>query len=413
MGVAVLAGCLAQPAFAQNSQPTTPTPYGAARVPEPLPIGACPTPPPQNLVPGPLTPDKAPQGPGDCLSLPPSTPGAFQCENYPQEVAIFFDIGGQALMRQNLGKGAIAIADVQNTTPTIKVGTVPSPLSPPIQSFNDVGPEYAWGARATVGILAGTDIIELTGFFDPNKSVTTTAADPGRIFAYFINAPSAFAGTNGLFRQADMISTTLQSQVGDAEINYRYSDIGVNGLELIIGVRYFDVFERLGTTVDQNGLTAPLNPILNISNPVDVATYTVGTHNRIIAPQLGFEGNWGCQNVSCLSWLSLGFVAKGAWGGNCVSDTHSLVRGDGIVGFETEKSSVIFSQMYEIDGFMEIHLTERCKVRAGYNAIWALHVDSVVQNYDFDLTQSQQQGRSNHDGSVLYHGPMVELQLLF
>ncbi len=413
-GVAVVAGCLARPALAQNSQPTIPTPYGAARTPpEPLPIGACP-PPPQNLVPGPLTPDKAPGGPPDCLSLPPSTPGAFQCENYPQEVAVFFDIGAQGLQRQNLGKGVIALVDTQNSSPTVKLGTLPSPLAPAIQQFNDIHPDMDWGARATIGVLAGTDIIEITGFFDPNKSVSNTAADPGRIFVYLTNAPTGFEGTNGLFRQADLVTTTLQSQVADAEVNYRYSDIGVGGLELILGVRYFDVFERLGTTVNQNGLLAPLNPILGISNPVDVATYTVGTHNHIIAPQLGFEGNWGPQQLGCFSWLgwlSGGLAVKGAWGGNAVTDTHSLIRGDGLLGFSTEKSSVVFSQLYEVDAFLEIHITERCKVRAGYDLIWALHIDSVTQNYNFDL--SKPDAKPNHDGSALYQGPMIEMQFLF
>src|SRR5262245_44707696 len=108
LGVAVVAGCLGQAAQAQNPQPAIPTPYGAARTPpEPLPIGVCPPPVP-NLVPGPLTPDKAPNGPPDCLSLPPSSPGAFQCETYPPEIAIFAGAGTQALQRQKLGKGAIA-----------------------------------------------------------------------------------------------------------------------------------------------------------------------------------------------------------------------------------------------------------------------------------------------------------------
>jgi hypothetical protein len=363
------------------------------------------------LVPGPLTPDKAPPGPPDCLSLPPSTPGAFQCENYPPEVAVYFAAGGQALQRQHLGRGVVAIQDTANPAPQIKAGVVPNPFSPPIENFNDVSTEMAWGPRLTVGVLAGSECIEVTGFFIPNNSATDAHAAPGRIFAYFFNAPTGFEGTNGLFTQADRISLTLQNQVGNAELNYRYTDLAVNGCELILGVRYFDVFERLSTAVDQNGITAPRNAITGEANPVDIATYTAGTHNRILAPQLGFEGNWSCPECCHLSWLSLGVLAKGAWGANFVSDQHSLERGDGQIGFNVTRSDVIFSQMYEIGAFGDIHITERMRVRAGYNAIWALHIDAVVDQYNFDLANPQ--GHLNHQGSVLYHGPMVELQLLF
>jgi hypothetical protein len=413
LGVAVVAGCLCRPALAQNPQPSMPTPFGAARTPpEPLPIGACPEPAPvQNLVPGPLTPDKAPYGPPDCLSLSPSATGAFQCEDFPPEVAVFFSAGFQALQRQKLGKGAIAAQDSKNPTPLEKEGHVAPPDSFPAQEFNDITPNMAFGPRLTLGLLANTDIIEVTGYFIPNNSKTTVFADPGRIFVFFVNPPSGFGGDNGLFTQVDRLSTTLQNQVGNVELNYRYSDVGVNGLELILGVRYFDVRERLSTVVDQDGISAPLDKSLNKPNPVDVATYTAATHNRLLAPQFGFEGNWGCPQNCGFGWLSVGVLAKGAWGMNFVSDSHSLFRGDGEFGFQNERSSVIFSQMYEIGAFAEIHLTERARLRAGYNALWILHVDAVVDQYDFDL--SNPQGRINHDGSVLYHGPSFEVEFLF
>src|SRR5262249_4073569 len=130
------------------------------------------------------------------------------------------------------------------------------------------------------------------------------------------------------------------------------------------------------------------------------------THNRIVAPQLGVEGNWGV-----CSWLSMGVLAKGAWGMNFVSQQHSLFRGDGMFGFANSHSDTIFSHMYELGAFAEIHLTEGMKVRGGYNVLWALHIDAVVDQYQTDL--SHPEGPINHNGSVLYHGPMVELQLLF
>lgn len=406
LGVALVTGCLCGPAQAQiGPQPAIPSPYGAARLPpEPLPVGACPPATP-NLVPGPLTPDKAPQGPPDCLSLPPSTPSAFQCENYVTENYIFFDIGAQSLQRQRLGKGAIAVTDVDNTTPTLKAGVVPLPSSPVAMAFNDIVPDLAWGPRLTVGVLAGSDEIEVTGFFIPRTSRTIGAANPGRLDPFFFNAPAGFGGDNGLFLQDDIVQTTLQSTIGNAEINYRYTDLGLNGMELILGVRYFDVLERLTTFVDQNAISNPLNSTTGLANPLDQATYSVATHNRIVAPQLGFEGDWGiCK------WLSAGVLFKGAWGMNFVTQEHSLTRGDGLVGFANTHDDTIFSQLYEAGAFAEIHVTERCNVRLGYTALWILHVDAVIDQYQVDLSKTQ---TINHNGSIFYGGPMIEMQFLF
>jgi hypothetical protein len=406
----VVAGCLSSTALAQNQQPSMPTPYGAARVPEPLPIGVCPPPSP-NLVPGPLTPDKAPQGPDDTLSLSPGAPGAFQSENYPTEFALFTSAGFQALQRQRLGKGAIAVEDLTNLNPTLKIGVNAPPSSPPAQSFNDIVPNMAFGPTITAGVLCGTDIIEVSGFFIPRNGTMEQNIIPGRIDTFFFNAPPGFEGQNGLFKQDDIVRTTLDTQTGNVELNYRYSDLAVTGLELILGVRYFDIEEHLSTFVDQNGVTAPLNAALGQSNPIDQATYTAMTHNRIIAPTLGFEYNWGPQDKGAFSWLSLGFTAKGSWGMNFATDGHSLVRGDGLMGFSETHTSTIFSQMYELGGFSEIHFTERFKMRAGYSAFWVLHIDAVVDQYDFDL--SQPQGRLDHQGSVLYHGPSLLFEFLF
>ncbi len=408
LGMAVVAGCLlSRPALAQYPQPNVPTPYGAARTPpEPLPVGACPPPVP-NLVPGPLTPDKAPAGPNpDCTSLPPDTPGAFQCETYPSEVAVYFDVGFQALQRQKLGKGAIAVTDQGNPTPTVKEGFVPMPNSPTAQAFNDITPNMAFGPRLTLGVLAGSDMFEVTGYYLPRNSRTTTAENPGRLFTYFFNAPPGFEGDNSLFAQVDRLTTTLDNQVGNVELNYRYNDFALTGFELIMGVRYFDVREKLSTTVDQDVLTHPLNPVSGKSNPLDVATYSALTQNRILAPQLGFEYTCGL-----CPWLAAGVLAKGAWGPNFVTDGHSLVRGDNFSGFNVSRQDTIFSQIYEIGAFAEVYVTERFKLRAGYNAMWVLDCDAVVDQYSFDL--SKPQGPINHNGSILYHGPMFELQFLF
>ncbi len=372
-----------------------PTPYGAARTPpEPLPVGACP-PPPQNLVPGPLTPDKAPPGPPDCLSLPPGAPGAFQCENYPPEFDIFASAGIQALQRQKLGKGAIA-----TDSPSAQGGPFVT------QRFNDITPDVGFGPAMGVGVLYDAEIIEASGYFIPRNSSSVTATMPNGITTLFFDVPSTFGGVNGASPTVSTLTTSLTSQIGNAELNYRYTGLAFPGCELILGVRYFDVEERLSTFADVN--PPPMKGAL--SNPTGQATYTAGTHNRILAGQLGFEGNW--EVFECRYFLlSLGTLAKGDWGGNFVSDSHRLIRGDGFLGFDVNRGDTIFSMMYELGAFVEVHVADRVRVRGGYNALWLTRMEAVVDQFNFDLGNPQ--GRINHQGSVLYAGPSLLLELLF
>src|SRR5437588_11142011 len=107
--LAVWAGAAA-PAFAQCCAggpccATAPTPYGAARFQDPIPCSCSP-----ELVPGPLGPEKLPEGPADCLSLNPSTAGAFMCgDEYERECAVFFDVVAMALLRKRFGNQPLAV----------------------------------------------------------------------------------------------------------------------------------------------------------------------------------------------------------------------------------------------------------------------------------------------------------------
>lgn len=406
VGVAVIAGCLGRPALAQNPPTGVPTPYGATRTPpEPIPEAtACPTPPPP-MIPGPLTPGMAPAGPADCLSLPASSGGAFQCENFPTEFGVYFSVGAQALQRQKLGAGGIALTDVTRRDPTSDTGVTPLVSAPIAQRFNDITPNMAFGPRFTLGVLSGSDMIEVTGYYIGRNSQTVQNVAPGRISAFFHNAPLGFEGNNGLFVEADAISSTLKNELGNVELNYRYTSAAVSELELILGLRFFDVKERLSTTVDDDGHIHPANA-LGLADAQKVATYAASTQNRLLAPQLGFEWNQGL-----LRWLSVGATFKGAWGINFSDVGHSLSRGDGLSAFNVNRHDTIYSSIYEMGAFAEIHILERARVRAGYNAIWFVHMNAVVDQYEFDL--SKPQGKINNEGSVLYHGPMVELQILF
>src|SRR5215469_8743020 len=124
--------CLNSPAWAQPA--SYPSPVGAARMPEPIPCDPSQVPPPKpqpNLVPGPISPQAAPMGPPDCLSLPYDHSNAFQCENYVKEGGIYASIGPIALQRNHLGAGDIAVLNAQaqgiNSGPVIPNPFLPTP----------------------------------------------------------------------------------------------------------------------------------------------------------------------------------------------------------------------------------------------------------------------------------------------
>ena len=244
----------------------------------------------------------------------------------------------------------------------------------------------------------------MSGFYIFQNNSTASIQAPGRIDSFFGNPPLGFEGDNGLWLQADRMSTSFSSTLWNAEANYRYTDAAVTGAELIAGVRYLDLDERLSSVTDDDGFQFPM--INGQSDPARVATYSVRTHNHLVAPQLGFE--W---DKELAHWLTLGVAGKGAWGANFVTLDRSLVRGDGFVGFNNSKSETQFSQMYEIHAFVDFHLLERLNLRMGYNTMWFLNMANVVDQYDFNL---QNTGNvNNRDGSIFFHGPMAELQFLF
>src|SRR5262249_23004549 len=134
--------------------------------------------------------------------------------------------------------------------------------------------------------------------------------------------------------------------------------------QFLIGARYLDVQERLSVFVDDSGLT-----VLDVNgnpDPTQQAVYSVRTHNRLAAPQLGVECNYGL-----LHWLAAGFNAKGAWGANMMEGDMFLRRGDGLVGIQSKDNQIKFSHMYEVSAYLDFRLAECARFRAGYNLLWA------------------------------------------
>jgi hypothetical protein len=402
IGVAVVVAwpaCAAAQAF--PPQALMPTPYGAARCPcpEPMPCGP-------DLVPGPLTPQQAPPGPPPCLDLPENHASAFQCEQFEPDCGVYVHLGAIGLMREKFGHQPLAVADPQN----LDTGVVPPAGQPLLFDTSFLPHNLQYGYKLTVGAQFENCSVEVGGFFMSNRETLTGLIAPGRIDVLATNAPFGFEGDNGLFLQDDRVILFRDTQLGSGELNFRYCDKAVTSAELILGVRYLDLRERLDFLVDDDGVTFPLAN--NLPNPNLVANYRVSTKNRIIGPQCGFE-------YGGLVWpgfLSLGMTAKGAWGVNFIEYGNELTRGapgfvGNGVGFGQSSDQVKFSQIYELGAFAEFHLLERARIRAGYQIIWLLDIANVQDNMDLNLANHEGPRKSN--GSLYFHGPSLEFQWLF
>jgi hypothetical protein len=511
IGVALVAASLTvgMPAMAQDTG-HYPSPVGAARIiPDPVPVGAAPDNcPPPNLIPGPVSPQAAPMGPPECLSLPSDHSSAFQCENPVEECNFYIHGGMQWMARQRLGAGGIAVFDpgprpsslippelandlnllssnlsidqilaqlplnlaniirnlanslnipttaplsqlinAINTQPLAKSGLAAPPGAPLAQQFNNLVPRLNPGVQGTIGFIYGDCAVEYTGYYIFQNDRSIFQQKPNLIDTFFFNAPPGFEGNGrGIFRQADRLSTTFGSFLWNNELNVRWWDQAIQGWEVLVGLRYMEEREVLNIFVDHDGLTNPLPG--GITDPRLTATYTTQAFNHLLAPQFGAEYTfpvWG--------GLAFGFYGKAALGANFV-DTHvSLIRGDGVLGFDTTRHNTVFGQVYDIGAFAQYSILERLRFRAGYDATWLCGIATAVDQVDFNLggapgvsvsplrantaqqalinlvqaqlrlgvintatlqqVQNAPHGRVNFNGSTVYHGPMFELEFLF
>lgn len=401
MGVALALACAGWtlPASAQQRAMPEPVPFAPSSVPQ----GPHPSPALQ-MTPGPLSPEMAPPGPPPEMTLPASLPGAFQ-EPPPPQSGMYFYLGAKALKRNGLGNEPTASIDRDNRT-NLDTGDLPrsARFLVPLQHFDDVTMNMAWGVDATVGWYDDNTVLELTGFYIPQNENSVTITAPGRLFVYFNPTPLGFEGNNGMWRQADRVITTYQSSVGNVEANYRWWNRGVDGFEPSIGVRYFDLNERVSIYTGDDDVT--VLDINRMPDPNRQATYSMRTQNRIVAPQLGFE--W---NKHFLSHFSIGLMGKAAWGANFVNVEQTLIRGDGFAARAGRRDDIIFSHIYELGVHIDLYLLERLRVRAGYVGLFLVDVSETVDHINFNLRDEV--GSTRDDGNIFYHGPTIQVQMLF
>jgi hypothetical protein len=352
-----------------------------------------------------MPPQMAPQGPPPNLGLSADIPGAFtQCPPEPQ-CGTYFYLGGQWLQRQRMGHAPVAVIDLLNTT---NLDTGEAPVSgrfvTPALSFSDVHPDMAAGVRATIGYLFNDEAIEVTGFYVPENSASVGAAFAGRLDLFFRNPPVGFEGDNGLWRQADLVRTTLKTDFTNAELNYRTWNNGVTGGEIIFGIRYTGEQEKLSIFTGDDDLVVRdinLNP-----DPTRQATYSIRTHNRLVAPQVGLEYHLPIRN-----WLTFSVLGKVAAGVNIYDEEISLKRGDEVVQQNFRKTQTFFSEAGEAGVFLDICPLDRARFRAGYSAFLLTDVGVAEDQINYNLATPGITGVKR--GSVFYHGPQFELEFLF
>src|SRR5206468_12753128 len=90
---------------------------------------------------------------------------------------------------------------------------------------------------------------------------------------FFVNPPVGFEGDNGMWLQADRVRTSFTTAMANTELNYRYWNKAVVEAELILGVRYIDLQEKLRIYTGDDGIT--VQDIFGNPDPTRQATYQV------------------------------------------------------------------------------------------------------------------------------------------
>lgn len=333
------------------------------------------------------------------LSLSSLSPSAFMEEPPLIEFAWYGSIGARALKRQNpgsLGSAYLGDGDVLGAADFARLTEV--------QNFNQLTPAMGWGPTVTLGFLENNHMLEFYGFYIPQNSKSISNTDQGRLSSPFGSsppppyAPPGFQGINGLWLNADTMTTTMNSAIGNAELNYRYASPAIKDVEFMFGVRYFDILENMVYSTNDSGDVMTSNPKLE-------ANYNARAHNHILGLQVGSE-----YNLRVFRHLGIGMMTKGSAGVNWWNSQVSLVRGDGLQGFSGSQNGATFASILEMGFYADLLLLERARLRAGYNVLWAIGVAEASSQFNYNLRETN---GSSDIGSIFYQGPTIELQFLF
>lgn len=328
------------------------------------------------------------------------TPNAFAGDSaHAPFHGFYMGFGAMALKREGLGSSLLAVRNPQQT----ESGNSPPFGAAAFVDFDDIGMRYNVGLRGTLGYQWGYDLFEVNWFYIFQRADSHEASEARAFNLPFAAGPQpmGFGGNNNLWLQTDIVKESLETAMGGFEVNYRRATGG--GVEWIFGTRFLDLSERYSIFANDDGITG-------LPGLENLATYTSRSHSRIVGPQLGIEGEWRLHNC-----LAIGGLAKGTWGVNFNEIDILLQRGDGFVapdGPNAHRSTVRFAHIYELGLFLDFLLSERIRIRGGYQALWIVNVPEAQEQVDFNLANIEG-ARGRHTGSIFYHGPAIEIHLGF
>jgi hypothetical protein len=319
----------------------------------------------------------------------------------PPNCCWYAGVGMIGLVRSGLGHGVIALLDPGNGTDT---GILPPATAPGILRFSDLHPNMDFGTAVSCGYRFGNDEVEFTGYYLGLTTAARDASNPGKLdlpFSFF-TSPLGFQGNNFLWLQADLVRVVQQTRLANAEFNYRsmYS----SNFQWIAGLRYMDLQEQFSIGTDDDGIV--LVQMGLPPNPFAQAVYSIDTHNRIVAPQIGL--GWEHELVC---WFTFSCDAKIALGPNFLSEDHLLLRGDGFQGPSSHSSRTLFSQIYDLGVYGTFTFSENFRIKAGYQMLWVAGIPVASQQVDFNPNNAL--GRRADNGSIFFQGPSVQFQFSF
>jgi hypothetical protein len=310
----------------------------------------------------------------------------------------YLTIGAMGLARTSLSSRLIAVRDPRGVRDRF---LLPPPGSPDVLNANDIDPEFNWGIRGAIGYRYGVSAVEIFGWQLFAADSVAIAADQGRLalpFAPF-PIPNGLGIDNSVWLNADQVTLTHRTKVGNVEGNYRFG-VGM-GSEIIFGIRYMNVWEQFDIRTDDNGLT--VDPI----DPRTIVTYRTQTNSNILGPQVGWELE------TCFSpWLNAGLFTKLFAGVNYYDVDLKLFREDGFVAIENQRSNTTVSGAWELGGYFDFLLLARMRFRMGYQMMLVVNVPEAHDQIDFNI-QANPFGSGRDHGNILYHGPIFEFHFAF
>lgn len=291
---------------------------------------------PPQLVPGPMSPEQAPPGPGgDCMSLPANIPNAFseECVDPCPRVWLSADYIYWALKSPRLSTTLVTTNQnppVGNNLPT---GLLGQPGTIEVLRVNSLKYSPVSGGRLFAGFWFDTHQcvgLEAGAFVTQTRSTSYKAASDGAgnplIFVPFYDNQGAGTGTGpGEFGFADSIpgfrtgavAVTSSTSLWGAEVNLtnRVAQCCGVGATLIAGFRYVDLQEDVA--IGQNS-TAIDDSAVAFGVPFGANTTLVT--DRFRGRNQFYGGQVGVRAAASWRQLFFGFQGKIA-----IGDMHEVV----------------------------------------------------------------------------------------